>query len=112
MDQDPALSAARNRIVKEETATINAAHARLMKELGEKFDAFRRANGERDFLQMLQREKDDPAFKQESQAILDDYWMAVGNAESPARQRSVQQMQSEVAKFFERHPEIEKGNNP
>jgi hypothetical protein len=112
MDQDPTLNAARDRIVKEEAAAINAAHARAMKELGQKFDAFRKANDLKDFQQMLQKEKDDPAFKQQSQAIVDDYWKKIGAAESEARQHSLHQMQAEVAMFAERHPKIGKGKNP
>jgi len=112
MDQDATLNAARNRIVKEEEAAIYAAHTRLAKELGQKFEAFRKANGLKDFLQMLQKEKDDPAFKQQSQALVDAYWKDFDTAAFDARQNSLRQMQVEIARFTQRHADGEKGKKP
>ncbi len=106
---DPGLTKARDRIVKEEETEIYRATDKLRTQATKQFEELNKRYGVRDFNEYKKKDHEDPAYRQKMQAIVDDYSNKVDEAAVKVRQSSLKKFSVEVGKFVDNHPELKKG---
>lgn len=115
MNKDQKLSAARERIVKEEGRAIAKGERELFKETVKSYQTLRneaKLNAPRDkeplkdFVEFNEKIGSDPVLKQRSKTIAAYYWEISADSKASAGAQSLKKMEAEVVKFFQRHPEL------
>ncbi|MCU0640797.1 MAG: DUF5655 domain-containing protein [Candidatus Margulisbacteria bacterium] len=100
------LDAARDRIIREENRTINRDQKRLFKVAVREFQAVRGTDPLTTFASLEARRIADPALQKKLNQIASAYWQKSDAANLQASEQAMEQMKSEVNKFFQRHPEL------
>jgi hypothetical protein len=105
-ENDAEYVAARKRYVKEADDAIFAAQLKLLEMTGDDMRELWRKSGSKDYGEFDRKCDSDPALRQKSTAILNDYRAELQIVTLRCNEKLQAQMAAEDKKFYQRHPEL------